>query len=225
MRARRPPPSAAQNAPHKQGRRGQARGRVTRARVLDAAEDLFTRQGYDGTSMSDVSHSARIGVGTVYHHFPDKRALLLELLEQWHERLVADPQSETELQRFLGDDPKAAIGGWLRASYERLRERPSLYLVALAFSGRDAEVEACYRRIESLGIGRLCALIRYGQAQGLMREDLDIDSAAFLVHHAIDVAATQVLVRGAADAQRLDPDLVVSGLADMICRFLLSDPA
>ena len=59
-------------------RRPQARGRATRARLLEAAEKLFTRQGYEGSSIGDVALGAGEGVGTVYHHFPDKRALLLE---------------------------------------------------------------------------------------------------------------------------------------------------
>ncbi len=219
MRARRPPPSAAQNAPHKHGRRGQARGRVTRARVLDAAENLFIRQGYDGTSMSDVSHSARIGVGTVYHHFPDKRALLLEVIDRWGERERAEADN-LDFERFLGADPRAAIEGWLARAYRRLREQPSIYLVVLGLADRDPEVRDRYQGIARLATQRWQELIEYGQGRGTFRTDVHPASAALLIHHAIDMAATQVLVRDLAEPA---PEHVLRELTDMICRYVLEE--
>jgi len=49
--------------------------------VLLAAQGLFARRGYEGTSIGDVARQAQVGVGTVYHHFADKRELLINLLE------------------------------------------------------------------------------------------------------------------------------------------------
>ena len=69
-----------------ESRRSQPRGRVTRTRVLRAAEQLFTRQGFADTTVSEVARRASVGVGTLYHHFPDKRAILLDLIDDWGER-------------------------------------------------------------------------------------------------------------------------------------------
>lgn len=199
-------------------RRQQARGLATRARLLEAAEDLFTRQGFDGASIGDVAERAGVGVGTVYHHFPDKRAILIQLIEDWGDRLEEQAAGEQELERFLGGDPRGALGSWLRRSYERLREKPSLYVVALSVAGRDADVGARYRRIEDLAVGRMKDLIAFGQRRGLMRAGIDPGAAAFLVNKAIDLAATEVFVRRIAQP---DPDRVVAELNDMICRYLL----
>jgi AcrR family transcriptional regulator len=188
--------------------------------VLRAAELLFTRRGYAGTTMNDVAQRAGIGVGTLYHHFPDKRAVLLELLDAWGDRLVAQRRTDLDHQRFLGDDPRAAFRGWLRRSYERLRKRPSLYLVVLAEADRDPEVRRRFQRLEQLGAERLRQLIEFGQQRGLMRAGVEPASAAFLVHHAIDMAANQLLVREVAEP---DPDRVLEELAEMICRYLVED--
>ncbi len=201
-------------------RRPQARGRVTRARLLRAAEELFTRRGYVGTGVGDVAERAGVGVGTVYHHFADKRAMLLELVDDWGDRLAARRRSELDLERFMGDDPRQAIRHWLRRSYERLRKEPSLYLVVLALADRDPEVRRRYQRIEQMGALRMRDLIEFGQRRGLMRRALDASSAAFLCHSAIDMAATQLLVRELTDP---DPDHVLEELTDMICRYLLEE--
>lgn len=209
------------SASHSGVRKPQARGRATRARLLEAARDLFTRQGFEGTSIGDVAQKAGIGVGTVYHHFPDKRTLLLELLDDWAARMEGDDRSDAEWGRFLGDEPAAAIQRWLRESYERLRHRPSIYLVALAVAGRDPEVAARYRRVEELAIRRFHDVIRVGQERGFMRPEVGVDAAAFLVHHTLDVVATQLLVQRVPEEGGVDAADVVAALGDMICRFLL----
>ena len=201
-------------------RRTQARGVVTRQRLLAAAEDLFTRRGYAGTTMADVAARAGVGVGTVYHHFPEKRALLLELIDAWGERVSARGRSDPDRERFLGDDPRAAMSAWLRGAYERLRKRPSIYLVVLALADRDPEVRARWERIQALGIERLRDLLVFGQRRSLMRADLDAEAAAFLIHHAIDMTAMQLLV---LDRPPLEPDRVLTTLNDMICRTILEE--
>ena len=207
--------SAAAKLSRVRRRAPQARGLATRARILSAAEELLPRLGYDGTSMAVIAERARISVGTLYHHFPDKRAVLLELIDRWGDRDSAERSTDLDFEAFLGDDPRAAIGRFLRRAYERLRKEPSLYLGALALADRDPEVQSRYRRIAQLAIQRWQGLIEFGQRRGLMRPDVHPASAALLIHHAIDMAATQVPVRDLAEPE---PARVLRELTQMICR-------
>jgi AcrR family transcriptional regulator len=54
-------------------------GSSARSRVLDAAVDLFARQGYDATSVAEVIGRAGVAKGGFYHHFASKEALLYEV--------------------------------------------------------------------------------------------------------------------------------------------------
>ncbi len=202
-------------------RRRQARGIATRERVLEAAESLFARGGYAGTSIAEIAARAKTSVGTLYHHFPDKRALLLELVDHWGDRAVVRRRSELELERMLGDDPRAAIASDLRRAYEQLRREGGLYLVVLELADRDPEVRRRFQRIEQVGVERMRALIEFGQRRGLMRRDVDPLAAAFLIRHAIDMAATEVLVREVAEPA---PERVLEELTNMICRYILEEP-
>jgi AcrR family transcriptional regulator len=49
---------------------------ATRRRVLLAAEELFSRQGYNETSVRDIGIETNLQAASLYHHFPSKRAIL-----------------------------------------------------------------------------------------------------------------------------------------------------
>jgi AcrR family transcriptional regulator len=51
----------------------------TRALILAAARAMFTHEGYDNTTMRAIANRIGYTATTIYHHFADKDALLLEL--------------------------------------------------------------------------------------------------------------------------------------------------
>lgn len=51
----------------------------TRRRILEAARELFTKEGYAETSMRRIADSIGYTATAIYHHFKDKDALLNEL--------------------------------------------------------------------------------------------------------------------------------------------------
>lgn len=53
----------------------------TRLRILREAAALFEARGYAGTSMADLSQAVGITKSSLYHHFPSKEALLLEIVQ------------------------------------------------------------------------------------------------------------------------------------------------
>ena len=53
-----------------------------RERILEAARNLFLRNGLRGTTMEAIAREARIAKPTLYTHFPDKDAVFLAILEQ-----------------------------------------------------------------------------------------------------------------------------------------------
>lgn len=57
----------------------------SRRQVLDAALHLFSHQGFRATSVRDIADRARVSVGNVYHHFPDKESLFQSLLNELFE--------------------------------------------------------------------------------------------------------------------------------------------
>ncbi|WP_306866239.1 TetR/AcrR family transcriptional regulator [Neorhizobium galegae] len=54
----------------------------TKAKLIAAARDAFARQGYAEASMDDFTAGAGLTRGALYHHFGDKKGLLLAVIMQ-----------------------------------------------------------------------------------------------------------------------------------------------
>jgi AcrR family transcriptional regulator len=51
------------------------KGEATRVRIIEAAYQLFMRQGFHGTSMRQIVEGAGITMGGIYTHFASKEAI------------------------------------------------------------------------------------------------------------------------------------------------------
>ena len=64
---------------------GDQDGASTRERILDVALDLFTDQGFDGTSMREIAERLHISKPAIYYHFASKEEILMALHLRLHE--------------------------------------------------------------------------------------------------------------------------------------------
>ena len=57
----------------------------TRERILDVALDLFTEQGYDGTSLREIAERLNVTKAALYYHFESKEDILMALHMRIHD--------------------------------------------------------------------------------------------------------------------------------------------
>lgn len=60
--------------------------------ILDAADELFSRKGFDGTSTNDILEKVGIARGGLYHHFKSKEDIMDALIERYKVRLLGAAQ-------------------------------------------------------------------------------------------------------------------------------------
>lgn len=67
----------------------QKRSLETRNRIMNAAMDCFSRNGYEATGVSEICAAAEVSKGAFYHHFPSKQSVFLAGLQDWLKMLDA----------------------------------------------------------------------------------------------------------------------------------------
>ncbi|TMH32531.1 MAG: TetR/AcrR family transcriptional regulator [Betaproteobacteria bacterium] len=96
--------------------RGRPRG-FDREAALERAMEVFWRQGYEGTSITDLTRAMRINPPSLYAAFGDKERLYLEALERYQQGrrdelgplLDQAPTARQAIERLLHE---AAMRAW-----------------------------------------------------------------------------------------------------------------
>lgn len=153
-------------------RRSRGRPGHDREAVLRTAIDLFNRQGYDATSIGDLSVELGVTKSALYHHFASKEALLAAALDE----------ALDGLSRAVDEAAHAQREG---SAYERLRatveaavrilvaHQPAVTLLLRVRGNTEVEKAALERRrhIDE----QLATLVKQAAAEGDLRADVDPD--------------------------------------------------
>lgn len=107
--------------------KGTPGGEETRTRILDAAQRLFARRGFDATSTKAIAEQAGVPNGLIFYYFPTKKALL--------ETLIADRNMLPDIQAILKVSVRANVHATLvtlgKNYLKVLKQHEELYRIML----------------------------------------------------------------------------------------------
>jgi AcrR family transcriptional regulator len=137
----------------------------TRRRLIHEAQRLFVENGFDATSVREITRAAKANLGAITYHFGSKQALYDAVLEQAFEPVrararVAFPE---------GIHPLDAIEVLMRGVFEEMAARPELPQLILQQALKRNSMPAAAKRSLGALFRRLAMLIRQGQAGGSIR--------------------------------------------------------
>ena len=151
---------------------------MQRSDIISAAAQIFRVKGYQAASMQDIADAVHLQKASLYHHVESKQEILLTILNQALDLLIADMQAV--LASDLPSDEKLREA--IRVYVSRLAEDPDLAAVLL-LEHRSLEPELLERHIRRRDrYERLWRdLVRQGVEDGCFRElDEKITSFALL---------------------------------------------
>jgi AcrR family transcriptional regulator len=135
-----------------------------RARIRQAALDLFLEHGFHATSMRQIARQAGVSLAAIYNHIASKEALFVELLSELvpHRGLVA------AMSQATGDTVEALINDSTRRMGDALIENQVnmrlMFVELLEFKGRHAPFLAEEFLPEAAGF-----VTKLQEAQGRLR--------------------------------------------------------
>jgi len=175
-----------------------------RGEILAAAAALFAREGYRGTSMREVAAAAGIQAGSLYHHFPSKEAIAVELVEEYHADLNRVVQG---FQRVAGGPGKEAGSvAALRAFARDVAQVSGRNRAALQISMYDAPTSASVSlktvvRAEHASLDEHWrSLIADAITAGAIDQRIDPRILRLVLRDTLPMAGVMVRERGAPDA-------------------------
>lgn len=150
-------------------------------RLLAEARSAFAEHGTDA-SLEDVARRAGVGIGTLYRHFPNRRALMSAVFEEAVSDLLARSRELLEAPQ-----PCTALVDWLREIITHASEYRGLARALMSASRDDgSHLARCSGPMREAG----SALLLRAQEAGAVRPDVSIGDLLQLTN-AIALAAEE----------------------------------
>ncbi len=183
------------------GRR-ERRKREVHGRILEAARELFAKQGFQATTVDEIARRADVAPATFFNHFRSKQALLGLMTGEVFETLHA-----LTTQHLEGPGTSAEkLRGFIASAAEGISaDRGMARDVLLEFLRRDATPDGPHPYLRRI-FDPFVALVEEAQRSGEMRTDYEADFLARMAVGMMNSAITSWLA---------DPDYPVeTGLVE-----------
>jgi AcrR family transcriptional regulator len=183
-------------APASAGRR-QRRARQTRQRILEAAADLFTGQGYAATTMQQIAERADVAWQTVYAVFGTKAAVLSAVFDV---AVAGDdepvPVAERPFVQAIraAAEPREKAAIFARHLRESAARTADIMSVIDAAAATDPDVSELWRTLVGQGVRGMTLAATGFRDQGVLRPDLTVARAADILWLYVGPWAYRVLV-------------------------------
>ncbi|AJE03652.1 TetR/AcrR family transcriptional regulator [Geobacter pickeringii] len=154
------------------------KGEMTRAKILEAARELFNVKGFTATSINDLVAATGMQKGSIYFHFPGKEAIACEVLKDASDQFMAF------LGRALGgDNPGASIDNFFRCALDKHLATGFVGgcifgNTALEMGDSDPEFAGMIDQVFDEWISRVASVVTEAQKRGQIRTDIRYDALA-----------------------------------------------
>lgn len=186
------------------------KGRETRARLLNAARDLFAERGYAATSVVDITELAGVSNAAFYRYFSDQRDLTLTLL-----RDLVDDAYRIARAPWQERDPKASVLATTARYYQFYDENRILFGLMMHLVPDDAEVVALWQESQRAFYERIVRAFQRGVEPGVIRADLDLRLMAELLAGMSEFYAFRRFAVGLGPWSTADLEEAVDAVAEL----------
>src|SRR5581483_1360027 len=112
-----------------------------RGELLAAAYTFVSRQGHEGLSMRKLAEDIGVSSGAPYHHFPDRRALLIAVAVEGYRRMFALDQHEASQAKAPRERVYRRFRNFLKFAVDQPRMFALMYESELVRPPLPAEIQ------------------------------------------------------------------------------------
>ena len=189
----------------------QARAKATVAAIVEATAHILSASGYDALTTNKVAERAGVSIGSLYQYFPNKEALVAEVVDQHCDRV--DALMAEVFMSSVSAPPPALARAMVAAFYELKAEDPDLARVLreqLPRLGQMQRLEHVMARITEM------VAVYLASKPNLLRVKDPALAAFFAVELVESLVMAAVIKRPRVPAAR-----IIDEITDMVLRYLL----
>jgi AcrR family transcriptional regulator len=97
----------------------------TKARILDAAQEVFAAKGFEGASTREIAARAEVNISSLHYHWESKETLYLAIFERIFQQLVDLLRDEVATPKS-DDDARAVIERAMGVTFDFYIENPTI---------------------------------------------------------------------------------------------------
>lgn len=157
-------------------RRTKEEALATRNSILDAAEQLFVKQGVSATTLQHIATAAGVTRGAIYWHFADKGEMFNAMMERVKMPLEAARQQMEEANEL---EPLQLLAAHMMACFRVTVEDPSarrvfeIATLKMEFTDELNAVRVRRKQNQDNWMARTEAAVREGIARGSVKREVD----------------------------------------------------
>jgi AcrR family transcriptional regulator len=174
-------------------RRTRSYGDLTRRRILEAAEKVFSRDGFQGATTREIAREAQVNEVTLFRHFRTRDDLLRETILY---RTIAPEELLNSKASWKSDLP-GQLEQYVRKYYALLLEREAL-VRAVVGEGRLLPPAVRQAVLEKMVPMRAALIERLQEAQkvGCIRQDVDLGCAVDILRDTVHTGMLRHTIYG-----------------------------
>ncbi len=146
----------------------------TLRRIEDAAWELFCSRGFDGTSTREIAEAADIAAGTLFNYFPEKRSLLIHLMQRQID--VALGEAFATMSASSIEEELRHVFSTLTSCYAKERRLSRVFIKELLFTDGRHRAESAAWTFDL--VSQVSDLVRTAQRRGELDPTVDPMEAA-----------------------------------------------
>lgn len=159
---------------------------LSRARILDSAENAFANRGFDGARLRDIAQAAGVHHALVHHYYEDKVGLFRAVLTRALSQVSTSSMDLLDRGGSFDDVVRGVVG--VCFDFFAQHKRLVLVLEAAYRDETSTSYELAHEAVGSFTAPLLTAVkgrIEYGQQRGTVRSDVTAGSLVMLAFGAI----------------------------------------
>ncbi|WP_299846169.1 TetR/AcrR family transcriptional regulator [uncultured Roseovarius sp.] len=143
-------------------------------RILDVARDRFQSEGYDAVTIESIAADANVSAVTVYNYYGTKANLLLALVKESDERLIAQLRALTESLPLDIREAVAEFGQIMRRhAMTYLTKRTWREVIASSILQGGRQFGQTYQALDRVLIGIMADIMVIYQQQGSLTPEIE----------------------------------------------------